>query len=143
MVCSSQCRLIGEIESTGSEHLSCQVNNSLPEAPPSPTTQPFHNRPRAGEQEVGRTRGKNEVQSYRQGYLLFQEVLLGSNDRAWSANSDPSNDFSMCKPVMLHDVTGYQGPGSSQTSCGKGNRRNAQCSNCSHKNRGMPLSAGF
>lgn len=43
-------------------------------------------------------------------------MLLGSDDGAWSANSDPSNDFSMCKPVVFHDITGYQCPSSSQTS---------------------------
>lgn len=43
-------------------------------------------------------------------------MLLGSDDGAWSANSDPSNDFSVCEPVVFHDVTGYQCPCSSQTS---------------------------
>lgn len=43
-------------------------------------------------------------------------MLLGSDDGARSANSDPSNDFSVCKPVVFHDITGYQCPSSSQTS---------------------------
>lgn len=43
-------------------------------------------------------------------------MLLGSYDRAGPAYSDPSNDFRVCEPVMLHDITGYQRPCSSKTS---------------------------
>jgi hypothetical protein len=67
------------------------------------------------------------------GHLLFQEVLLGSDDGAWSANSDPSNDFSMCKPVVFHDITGYQCPGSSQTSWKRGKREMQSVANASAK----------
>ena len=55
-------------------------------------------------------------------YLLFQEVLLGSYNRAGTADSDPSNYFCMCKPVVFHDITGYQGPRSSKTSCRRGEK---------------------
>lgn len=50
-------------------------------------------------------------------HLLFQEVLLGSYNGARPAYPDPSNYFSMCKPVVFHDITGYQRPCSSKTSC--------------------------
>lgn len=43
-------------------------------------------------------------------------MLLGSYNGAWPAYSDPGNYFSMCKPVVLHDIAGYQCPCSSKTS---------------------------
>lgn len=43
-------------------------------------------------------------------------MLLRSNDGARPANSDPSNDFGMCEPVVFHDIAGYQRPCSPQTS---------------------------
>lgn len=42
--------------------------------------------------------------------------MLGSYNRAGPADSDPSNYLCMCKPVVFHDITGYQGPRSSKTS---------------------------
>lgn len=53
-------------------------------------------------------------------HLLFQEVLLGPNDGAWPANSYPSNYFGVCKPVVLHYITGYQCPCPSKASCKRG-----------------------
>jgi hypothetical protein len=67
-------------------------------------------------------------------YLLFQEVLLGADDGAWPANSDPSNDFSMCEPVVLHDVTGYQRACSSKTSCRRGKQKKGQVQQIDPKN---------
>lgn len=43
-------------------------------------------------------------------------MLLGSYNGAWPADSDPSNYFSVCKPVVFHDITGYHRPCSSKTS---------------------------
>lgn len=48
--------------------------------------------------------------------FFFQKVLLGSYNRTWPAYSNPSNYFSVCKPVVFHYITGYQCPCSSKTS---------------------------
>lgn len=43
-------------------------------------------------------------------------MLLRSYDGAWPADSDPSNYLCVCKPVVFHDITGYQRPCSPKTS---------------------------
>jgi hypothetical protein len=49
-------------------------------------------------------------------FLLFQKVLLGSDDRAGPANSEPGDDFGSRKLVMFHDVASDEGTGASEAS---------------------------
>lgn len=39
---------------------------------------------------------------------LLQEVLLGADDGAWSAEPDPGDGLCCCKAVVLHQVTAYE-----------------------------------
>lgn len=111
-------------KSTKLKCISCQINNIPLEAQTPRTMQPFYNqtldtghnwRKRGG---PDREQGRNVMMKTI--YLLFQEVLLRSYNGAWPADSDPSNYFSVCKPVVFHDITGYQRPCSSKTSCKRG-----------------------
>lgn len=110
------------------ECMSCQIDTIPSEALTSLTMQPFYNHRSDTLHSQGNKRQKrpgcNSIMKTRD--LLFQEVLLGSYNGAWPTYSDPSNYFSVCKPVVFHDITGYQRPCSSKTSCkrGKQNKKN-------------------
>ena len=110
-----------DIKGTQLECISCQANRVPLEAQPSLTMKPSHNH-RLDTVHSRGPRGRNDQKQGRHVtretiYLLFQEVLLRPYDGARPAYSDPSNYFCMCKPVMFHDITGYQRPCSSKTSC--------------------------
>lgn len=117
-----------DIKGTKLECISCQINNILSEAQTSITRQLFYNCRLETVHNQGNKRNRKDSKAgchrtMETVYSLFQEVLLGSDDGAWPANPDPSNDFSMCKPVVLHYITGYQRSCSSKTSCKTGNTK--------------------
>lgn len=124
MIFSSLSPDLRNIKGTKLECISCQINNVPLEVQPSLTMQPFHNHGLDIVHNQGTSSRNNQEQEHHvimeTLYLLFQEVLLGSYNRAGPAYSDPSNYFRVCKPVVFHDITGYQGPCSSKTSCKKG-----------------------
>lgn len=49
--------------------------------------------------------------------LLFEKVLLWSNDGARSADSCPGNGLRCCEAIMLHQVAAYQSACPAKASC--------------------------
>lgn len=49
------------------------------------------------------------------GLIYKKKVLLGSENRSWSGDSDPANKVRSWEPVMLHAVNRNESPCSPQT----------------------------
>lgn len=49
--------------------------------------------------------------------LLFEKMLLWSNNRAWPADSCPRNGLRCCEAIMLHQVAAYQSACPAKASC--------------------------
>jgi hypothetical protein len=47
-----------------------------------------------------------------------KELLLGTQDTSWSAESDPTNEIRGSELVMLHSITSNETSSSSKTSLG-------------------------